>query len=249
MKRISVAIFLFIYLVVCASCALQQDKTQLNANDVIIQSRTYSADQHTVHIEIPVFSNSEEPLNRAICAFLESRILLDAGISIDLNDNADVVEHEQQGNDVHINISCRVSMASHEYISIIFEGILNDRRAAHPTHLFFTLNLNRTTGEKMMLSDFCTVDQRLYKIFLHYAYEELKENADSQWLSQINIAELCPESQFIQGLQQETAYWMYMTEASIGISYPVPFSMGNHMEVEIPKEELARGQGDGSVVP
>lgn len=123
--------------------------------------------------------------------------------------------------------------------SIVFDGFLVHRSAAHPTKLFFALNLDSTTSERVWFKDIYQIDSSLYDAFASIAIESIIDEV-GEWPKDWGDfeTEFCNEEAFVEGIYTETGLSWYQTEAGLYISYPVPFTMGDHREVLIPFEAL-----------
>ncbi len=139
----------------------------------------------------------------------------------------------------YVDIDYRVALYTDNIISIIFEGLSNYRNAAHPNHLLFTLNIDTKTGEPVLFAQKYKVDSELYTIFIETAKEQLTHIN----LSEDTLISLFDEDTFIDGLMLEEDVCVYYTSVGIGISYPVVYALGNHIEIEIPYNKLRSIEG------
>lgn len=137
----------------------------------------------------------------------------------------------------YLHISSRLSFESEEFISIVFTGKYNLKSAAHPNDVFFSINVDVRSVERVGVADVCTVDDTLYNAFLQYA------NSDRITRDELMSLNVFKKDTFIEGLTQEPkkGFYSYFTPTHIGISYPVVYALGDHVEAEIPKT------GDGSL--
>lgn len=144
-------------------------------------------------------------------------------------------EAERLCTDYYIDLSGSISYQSADTISVVFEGILNLKGTAHPTHLFFTLNFNPKTTEIISFLDRYVLDDELYGDFATQAQANILEQTDGQWPAGWGTFSetLCSKERFLEEVASGEICFYY-TEDRIGFSYEVPFALGNHMEVELP---------------
>ena len=105
--------------------------------------------------------------------------------------------------------------------------------------MLFTLNIDTETGEPVLFAQKYKVDSELYTIFIETAKEQLTHIN----LSEDTLISLFDEDTFIDGLMLEEDVCVYYTSAGVGISYPVVYALGNHIEIEIPYNKLRSIEG------
>ena len=196
---------------------------------------TESTENDIVSVEVPFFEG-KEIVNKAVYSYILKTLKDLTAEDFDLKTTEKDIE-EKEYKDYYIDISYRIALNSENLISIIFEGFLNYKTAAHPNHLFFTLNLNPKIGEKIYFSKEAKIDENLFNIFIGKATENFSEKEAS-----IKVEQVFDKETFLTGLQREyeieSGFYCYYTEEAVGISYPVPFALGNHIEIEIPKDSV-----------
>ncbi len=138
--------------------------------------------------------------------------------------------------DYYVNIEGSVSKKSDDIISITFKGMYNYKTAAHPNHIFFTLNFDPVTGERIYFEDQYTVNDEMYRIFVSHAQKAFDSFAGDTGISVEN--DLCPIDTFMNGIKNEKTVCVYYTDDSIGIKYEVPHAAGDYQTVEIPLLEF-----------
>lgn len=122
-----------------------------------------------------------------------------------------------------------------DHISIVYKGIYNNKTAAHPTNLCFSVNLN-DKAERVYFKDIYNVSDELYEVFASYAQTKVDEDLADYGLSVKDI--LCTKDSFLAGIENESTVNFYMTEDSVGFIYSVPHAVGDYLTVEIPLTEL-----------
>ncbi|MDR0812422.1 MAG: hypothetical protein LBO63_00240 [Oscillospiraceae bacterium] len=140
-----------------------------------------------------------------------------------------------------LEVNFKITLLNAEVASIVFEGMFNRETAAHPISVFETANINLENGELIMLNDVYSVDDGFFEIYLSHLKAFCQENYPSeQWLEIYEYVEQ-DESFKENFILADTGEGIssYFTESGVGISYPVIFALGDHIEVVIPYEEIA----------
>lgn len=138
-------------------------------------------------------------------------------------------------------VDYRVTSLTDDILSIVYEGMINLKQSAHPTHVFFTLNIDLKNDQIIRFDDRYVVDDALYDTFAEYAQKDLMEMAGSdvwpeRWDSFSEM--FCSREKFLNGMTDTNEFHFYFTEQGVGISYPVAHFAGDHIEVVIPYSEL-----------
>lgn len=161
------------------------------------------------------------------------------------------IDKEVENTDYHIKVSSKISYYSKDIVSVIFEGTYNKIDAAHPTHLFFSINFNPETLEDICFSDKYIIDDELYNCFSNNAVERIKEECGGVWPEQFGEfrEDFITKEAFINSLNFENTsqsiIQCYYNANSVGFSYETSFALGCHKEVELPIDILNWRQGDG----
>lgn len=132
---------------------------------------------------------------------------------------------------LYLHISSRISFEDKDFISLVFEGDYNAKSAAHPNDVFFSINVNIQKAERFVIADIYTVDDDLYAAFLQHLNSERISHSE---LLSLKVFE---KEDFLKGLAQEPdkGFYSYLTPNHVGISYPVAYALGDHIEAEIPR--------------
>lgn len=130
----------------------------------------------------------------------------------------------------YLQISGGIAFENEERISLVFKGFHNQKYAAHPNAVLFTVNVDIHTAERIGFADIYAVDEDLYAAFL--------QHADAEFLT-LNVFE---KTDFIEGLahEPEKEFYSYFTPTHVVISYPVAHAIGDYIEVDIPYAEVKR---------
>lgn len=131
-----------------------------------------------------------------------------------------------------ISLESRVTLCNDEIVSVIFEGMLNYRSAAHPVHLFFTLNYDPKTNKEISVTDVYDVSNELYDLVIQSIQQKATTEDSQKWAAIENyfLTTHASQEDFRSGMSK---FNYYFTDSGIGISFPVPYAIGSHAEVEI----------------
>lgn len=201
---------------------------------------TENTNKNLISIPIPTDASFDENTILFIKEFIENKFLDFFGEKFDLTlSKNDISNKNQEYSNYYIVMTSKISYASNELISIIFDGLVNERSAAHPIHEFFTINFNPATLKTISFSQHYLIDKDLYKTFSTIAEKDLLELCNGSWPDgwKSFSEELCSEEYFLKSMQNDTFNYFY-TANGIGISYPVPHPIGDHKEVIIPFSQL-----------
>lgn len=124
-----------------------------------------------------------------------------------------------------------ITYQSDEVLSVIFTGLGNVQGAAHPNHLFYSLNIDLNCGKVLYLSDLCAIDQTLVDEIQTAAKEQLSEpimqyleqNSDEKWLELLGEAD-----------KVHCGVRSYLTQSCLVVAIAVPYAIGDWVEVEVP---------------
>lgn len=180
-------------------------------------------------------------LKSDVCAYLQGIV----GQTFELSDTIKEISAVQPDGYL-IYLDMQSLYRTDSFVSITFEGILNLKTAAYPIHLFYSANLDPTTGEKILFSDRFVVEEALYQAIEAIGNREFKILCGESWdPEKISVSALCPQEKFLTTLQENTSHGevcFYETEDFVGFSFSVPFVMGNHWEVELPRSSFESTQ-------
>lgn len=127
------------------------------------------------------------------------------------------------------------------YFSVTFDGYFYTKLAAHPTHCFDALTIDRETYEIVQLSDLYTADAAFVQIVRSYlekqlpirysdtetgasAVEDILKTFDARYDVDMLFSDTCP---------------MFLTENELGLSIDTGrYALGDHFEVRIPLSDL-----------
>jgi hypothetical protein len=138
----------------------------------------------------------------------------------------------------YLLIDYRITHKSDNLLSIVFEGSLNVRTAAHPTDLFYTLNIDLNRSKKLRLSDIYYVNQDFARVIIDKWQAYLNEcNSEAP----TDTTEIDSNEDILNYLKQadnDSIICSYFTDKKVGVSISVSHVMCDHMEIEIEKDKL-----------
>lgn len=212
---------------------------------------TKNTDGDLICIELPSFEGEDaQTLDRVVQDYVQQKLEQITGTVFQLMPSAakPTAEDPDYSNYwIELEVSQIAAEGSHR--SFLFEGILNCKTAAHPADLFFVLNVDIDSCQKIWFRDRYAIDGDLYQTFAKAAYDRFVEDAGGWpegWGS--FEEELCSETAFLDGLRSESGFSWYPVEEGVIVSYPVSFSMGDHMEVLVPLAQSTERSGYEAVL-
>lgn len=139
-----------------------------------------------------------------------------------------------------LRIKYEMKLNNENYISILYTAAYNNPTSAHPTELVYTTNINKSSSNRMKLSDVVILSEDFVKNFRTWEYiSPFQENAEWNKAVKDYIANLSDED-LLSGFQNadridsdnQMGIYSYLTEDRLGISLGVPNYIGDHAEFE-----------------
>lgn len=197
--------------------------------------------ENIISIPIPRTTNMSAEEITFVQILVQEKILAMIGEELDLIQSKESVKSKDQVySQYRILMKSQITYEDDTHVSIIFNGLLENKSSAHPTHWLFSLNYNPQTLQTIPFSQKHTVDKQLYLVFADLAEKAIEEECagilPTGWES--FKEPICSEKAFLDGMLAEDEFCYYMQDTGIVISYPVPFALGNHKEVIIPYDKL-----------
>lgn len=241
MRKIFIIVFCVILTFSFCACAKEksnQSKTS-QTTSVFKEKKAYlvkNSKEDIISVKLPTDNEYSEKQNRFIVDFISSKINDISGETFELKNSKNAVEYNQDYTGYFIEIESKTSFASDDIVSIVFTGLLNQKSAAHPTHLFFALNFNPKTMDIINFSSRHIIDDELYNEFAKQGEKQILEETGADWPKEWgSFSEMfCSKEKFFDGLNNKTTEieWYY-TDDGIGFSYSVIHALGDHKEVEL----------------
>lgn len=202
---------------------------------------TESSEQNIISIQVPYTDQMTEEQISFIEDFVQGKLEEISGNKFNLMSSpSDIQRKDRDYSEYYISVEAQITYISESQISIVFDGLYNKKGAAHPVHWIFALNYDPSTNQRIYFKEKYSINSELYDIFANYAVENIKAENDGIWPHGWGAfsEELCSENAFIEGMKEESGFCYYINEAGVVISYPVPYALGDHKEVEIPEDKL-----------
>lgn len=164
--------------------------------------------------------------------------------AIKLCDGYDYVYEVKDYNYLELRINYEIEYLSDSYLSIVYKGLANPYWANHPTHLFYTLNIDLCSTKCIKLEDMIEINDRFLNLF-----KEQIENHKAEPYPDVDIyfAKI-PDNQILKYLKSsdnlergtESYYgvYSYFTDKEVCVVYPVPYAVGNHTVIKIDMDSL-----------
>jgi len=193
-------------------------------NDAICTIHTITPslfeDEYNVRVIFPKVEMPDKELQEKINILIWDEILLMLSI---------FPEREE----LTLDVDYEIKFNSNRLLSIVYTGVGFVQGAARPTHLFYTLNVNIETGEKIVFSDIVSVDDKFIELMLSDNIVHL--NPDPE-LKQF-VRGIISQETFSNRLQDAYNPMFYFTDDSLGISIgSLGGAAGDHAELEIQYE-------------
>ena len=219
--------------------------TETTASTDVESNTTYlteHSEENVISIQLPEFqSENGSKINQLVADYITQKINNICNSECHLSPSkADIACTDTAYSKYFVDLTYRISYQSDDIISIIFEGKYNYKKAAHPTNIFFSLNIDPKNAQRVFFSEVYSIESELYQLFSTYAQQSIIESAGGTWPDGWGSfsESVCGEEQFLEGMKTECGFYSYYTGHSVGISYPVPHSIGDYLVVEIPQDEL-----------
>ena len=144
-----------------------------------------------------------------------------------------------------LELQFRAPLAGSEILSLIFEGYRYLENTAHPTDVFFTVNIELRRAILLQLPDMVNVAKSSKKegedkhapAKAYLLYFEGRGAEATGILPEKNSAEALT-ALFQEADLPGAEVWSYWTEDVLGISISAPHVTGGHIETEIPRYEI-----------
>lgn len=144
-----------------------------------------------------------------------------------------------------VDLSGKAVYRSEQMVSVIFQGMVNLKSAAHPMHVFFSINYDPNTLKTISFSDLHEVTNELYLAFSSEGEKAIREENGGAWPQGLgSFSEVfCSKDSFVKGLASdcpahERVYYYYTEHETIGFSFSTEHALGGHREVTLPRSRL-----------
>lgn len=230
MKKEIIVLIILIILLICTIVLIVMVKGKNSQSSVVTEQNityeiedyayTYTMNENNILIKYPILLSNKTDLTSV------NELIKERALSF-----FDIDEEVRQT----MNIDYSVKYKDDQLISIAFIGMLNANLAAHPTNIFYTLNMDLKNSYNIKLADRYIIDENFIKV----CKNEIEKQVDSNnraYLENYTDEEL--KELLSNADTEQSATFTYYTNNALGISFPTIFAIGNHCEIEIDKELL-----------
>lgn len=143
----------------------------------------------------------------------------------------------------YIELEGETTFRSDEFVSVVFQGMINAQNSAHPNHVFFSVNYDPVTQKEISFASRYVSDEALYSAFVAEGEKLLSDEFGGNLTEPFSaVSGICSAEQFELALREDCPeyrrIYYYETSQSVGFSYSVVFALGGHKEVELPRSQL-----------
>lgn len=140
-----------------------------------------------------------------------------------------------------IELNYDIHLATERLLSIEYIGLRYVANTAYPNNIFYTVNIDIDQAKRLKLTDVVNVKDELIQNINYNSY--LEHSSDIKY-DDINAEVI--NSNVFYNLENSDLYLndaisgvsSYLTEDSLGISFPVSHALGDHVEFEIPYKQI-----------
>ena len=153
-----------------------------------------------------------------------------------------------------MNISYNITRNDSNYLSVTFEGWFHHIKAAYPSHLFYSLTIDKVNVKIIFIDDLYCIDDDFIEFFQSNINELVREGLARKF--QIlpddisdDVVKIILEASNNNNFSEikgkltsngEYSYPFFLTDEAVGISISIPHVMGDHFEILISYDELSK---------
>lgn len=157
-----------------------------------------------------------------------------------------------------LDVEYDILFQSDKYLCVNYAGMYFTNRSAYPIHLFYTVNIDMSTGRKLALSDIVNIDSALVSTVRDYFRlyidndvrntvkfsNEIMQGPESAFILEQELEEFNDERfmRYFESVDSETNIdsFFYFTKDVFGFTFPIQFYAGCHYEIEIKREDIEK---------
>ena len=147
-----------------------------------------------------------------------------------------------------MDISYSITRNDFDCFSVTFEGDFNHKNAAHPSHLFYSLTIDKINERMIFIDDLYRIDDDFIKIFqskdniregLAKRFQTLPEDISDDFVEDV-MKYFSDTNEIKKYFTQNDGYSypFFLTDEAVGVSISIPHAMGDHFEILICYDEL-----------
>lgn len=201
--------------------------------------KTVTYEDGKITIKYPEFTNiTDNGVQKKVNELISSRALK--------------VLKDLEGQAVEYELDYAVTFLNPDVISVAFHGYMNYEQAAHPSNVFYTINIDVKNQSTISLSQLVYVNDRFVELFKKGELSSMLFDMDpeieaslNEYLFQSDMLDWPAE---LSNADSEGGYtFSYLTEEALGISVSVPHVYGDHVEISLTYEQLVGYQTDNEI--
>lgn len=243
-----VALFICVVLLVASGCATKNEQQGTADLDYATGYLYELSESNVICVSYPILlADGADRSNEMISDFVREEINRLCFQVCELTEAEELPAdfpsekmYETDYSNYALRVDYRVTLCTDDVLSIVFEGMINGRTAAHPIQLLFTLNLDPNNGQIVRFEDRFAIDDVLYATFVEYAQKEVAERAGGKWPESLGefSEKICSKEKLLNGIVSSYEFHIFFTADGVGISYPVAHALGDHWEAILPYAKL-----------
>ena len=233
-------------------------ESTIDISDIISYCAKEKSEENRIYFNYPQFKETvtnADKLNQLIVEFVENALQIGdeefKGNLIDSSENWKWDENDYTL--IAMDISYKITRIDSDYFSVTFEGLFNHKFTPHPFKYFNSLIIDLKQCKLISLSDIYNIDTDFVKLIRDKFKEQIRPNY-AEKIGDIpeNIPERFEEIlddysdiSLLEYLSQSNknyalAYPSFLTNTALGISVPLPYAIGGHIEITINYDELIK---------
>lgn len=192
--------------------------------------------------EVEIRSDQEKNyLEKEVASWLKE--MTDEDFSLVLSESTEKPNLDQYEK-YYVDLTGKTTYRSETMTSVIFQGLIHLKSAAHPMHVFFSLNYHPDSLEPIHFSEIHSATEELYIAFASEGEKTIKKENGDIWPQTLGTFSevFCSKEDFFNGLKMgcpiDQRVYFYYTEENIGFSFSVPYVLGGHKEIELSRSFL-----------
>ena len=133
-----------------------------------------------------------------------------------------------------------------EILSITYSGLRYLKGTAHPTHVFFTTNINMREGSRLRLKELVNIDDDFVEKLKNGKFKAVSPPITLKMLGLTNdrLIEWLNTADWIGYPKNKHGTYSYFTGDSLGVSIEVGHAYGDHVEFEVKYQDIANNIKD-----
>jgi hypothetical protein len=143
---------------------------------------------------------------------------------------------------LELEIGYIISFINPNFLSVQYSGTGFVEGTAHPSHLFYTTNIDVTNAKRIKLSDVVIPNEAFVELFKSDAFRAVEPDLQEleRDVKEYLIANDFENADSLDGIGTEThsETFTYFTENTLGISIAVSHAIGGHAAFEINYNEI-----------